>query len=155
MIERDKISKQQGGKIIVTIYYYQVLKFTAKQWCLFEELGTPVPQWICICDTRKRFDALGREVCSRRRARCQEADIAANESPRNVCVCGVRQAHCPTVSFRRKVMRNQSLDQTDSFIEKKTNSLKKWNLKSPLRQSINQEYYYVCLPPTLGYLKNF
>lgn len=61
-------------------------------------------------DTRKRFDALGREVCSRRRAPCQEADIAANETPRSVFVCiyvcGVRPAHCPTVSFRRKVMRN-------------------------------------------------
>lgn len=31
--------------------------------------------------TRKRFDALGREVCSRRRAPCQEADIAMNENP--------------------------------------------------------------------------
>lgn len=61
-------------------------------------------------DTRKRFDALGREVCSRRRAPCQEADIAANETPRSVFVCmyvcGVRPAHCPTVSFRRKVMQN-------------------------------------------------
>jgi len=61
-------------------------------------------------DTRKRFDALGREVCSRRRAPCQEADIAANETSRSVFVCiyvcGVRPARCPTVSFHRKVMQN-------------------------------------------------
>lgn len=43
--------------------------------------------WRYTGDMRKRFDALGREVCSRRRAPCQEADIAANETLRNVFVC--------------------------------------------------------------------
>lgn len=81
-------------------YYYWVLK--PGQWYLFEELGTHSTPRQYKRDTRKRFDALGREVYSRRRAPCQEADIAANETLRSVCVCvyvfvyGVQPARWPT-----------------------------------------------------------